>query len=149
MGESSGGVLAAGVGVSAVRVSWFRFWFLGRGFDSRAASGDGFFGFCCAVHSTSGVLLFSSKAIDGDMPNGQCEWTEQQFGRLGALSARALRAKTATQMSTFSSLSTSDEAKRAAASYFERPGLASTRRVSAPSAGSATGYAALRQARTF
>ena len=77
MGESSGGVLAAGVGVSAVRVSWFRFWFLGRGFDSRAASGDGFFGFCCAVHSTSGVLLFSSKAIDGDMPSGPYDVPEQ------------------------------------------------------------------------
>ena len=77
MGESSGGVLAAGVGVSAVRVSWFRFGFWGRGFDSRAASGDGFFGFCCAVHSTSGVLLFSSKAIDGDMPSGPYDVPQQ------------------------------------------------------------------------
>ena len=52
------------------------------------------------VHSTSGFLLFSSKAIDGSMRHGQCEWTEQQFGRLGALSARAMYPAAASQMST-------------------------------------------------
>ena len=70
MGESSGGVLAAGVGVSAVRVSWFRFGFWGRGFDSRAASTSLFGAPRARAHRTSGVLLFCSKAIDGGMPSG-------------------------------------------------------------------------------
>ena len=48
----------------------------------------------------AGFLLFSSKAIDGPVPSGRGEWTEQQFGRLGALSARALYPAAASQMST-------------------------------------------------
>ena len=76
MGESSGGVLAAGVGVSAVRVSWFRFWFLGRGFDSRAASTSLFGAPRARNTERAGFCFFSSKAIDGYVPSGRGEWTE-------------------------------------------------------------------------
>ena len=48
----------------------------------------------------AGFLLFSSKAIDGPVPSGRGEWTDQQFGRLGALSARAMYPAAASQMST-------------------------------------------------
>jgi len=59
-----------------------------------------FWGTARAEHRTSGFLLFSSKAIDGPVPSGWGEWPEQQFGRLGALSARAMYPAAASQMST-------------------------------------------------
>ena len=49
-----------------------------------------FFASRARVHSTSGFLLFSSKAIDGPVPNGLGDRPRQHVGRLGALSARAL-----------------------------------------------------------
>ena len=95
-----GGALAAGVGVSAVRVTWFRFWFLGSWVRFPGSEHFTFGAPRAREHSTSGVLLFPSKAIDGDMPSGRGESPEQQFRRLGALSARALYPAAASQIST-------------------------------------------------
>ena len=83
------------------------------------------------------------------MPSGPYDVPQQSFGGLGALLARAMYRAAATRSRQFGAKWSDDKAKRAAASYFKRLVLASTRRVSAPCAGSAPGYGALRQARTF
>ena len=118
--------MAAGVGSSMVRISWFGFGFFGRGFESRAANGSAFFAFCCAVHSTSRVLLFLTKAIEGDILTGPFECPDQRFGREIVLRRRAMYRARATPTSHFGASETISARKFAFRAYFERRALAKT-----------------------
>ena len=118
--------MAAGVGSSMVRISWFGFGFFGRGFESRAANGSAFFAFCCGRPLTIRFFAFFAKTIDGRLPVGVFEAPRQQIGRGIVLWWLTMYRARATPTSHFGASRTISARKFAFRAYFERRALAKT-----------------------